>query len=116
MTNLNDMDTIELINMVAEFNDVHEFMHDEQVDRALELIVRVITKPDIPPHKAVALVAELQALSSKFAVLAAWYSTAAKGRAGSENHTKKNIYYSLRDATEKLSDSVKYSARAAVYA
>lgn len=112
---MKNMDTMELINTVSEFNDIHKFMEDEQVDRALAIVVKIMLNPDVPPQKAVPLIAELQAMSSKFAVLATWYATVNKGPAGSINHTKKNVYYSLRDAMEKLADSLKYSARLGIY-
>lgn len=106
---------IDVLNKVAEFNGVHEFMDDEQVDKALILIVKILTNPDIPPQKAIPLINELQAMSAKFGILATWYSTVEKGSPGSRNHTKKNVYYSLRDATEKLAGSLKYSARMGIH-
>lgn len=105
------MDTIELINQVSEFNEIHEFMNDPDIDNAMAAIVKIIAKPDIPAQKAVELIPQLQSMAAKFAMLAAWYTTAAKGPAGSVNHTKKNIYYSTKDALDKLVDSLKYIVR-----
>lgn len=115
MIDTKNMNTTDLINTIAEFTDVHDFMKDEQIDRALAVIVKIIMNPDVPPQKAVPLIAELQGLSAKFAILATWYATVEKGSAGSVNHTKKNVYYSMRDALEKLADSLKYSARLGIY-
>lgn len=103
--------TIDLINQVAEFTDVHDFLQDQEVDEALALIVKVFTKPDIPATQAVVLIAKLQALSAKFGILATYYSTLAKGPTGSINNKKKNIYYTLKDSIDKLVDSLKYVAR-----
>jgi len=102
---------IDLINQVAEFTDVHDFLQDQEVDEALALIVKVFTKPDIPATQAVVLIAKLQALSAKFGILATYYSTLAKGPTGSINNKKKNIYYTLKDSIDKLVDSLKYVAR-----
>jgi hypothetical protein len=107
--------TIELINQVAEFNDIHEFIDDPEVDEALALVVKIFTKPDIPSTQAVTLIAKLQALSAKFGILATYYSTLAKGPAGSVNNKKKNIYYTLKDSLDKLVDSLKYVARMNIY-
>lgn len=115
MIDTKNMDMTDLINTVSEFTEVHEFMKDDQIDRALAVIVKVMMNPDIPPNKAVPLIAELQAMSGKFAILATWYATVQKGPSGSVNHTKKNVYYSMRDALEKLADSLKYSARLGIY-
>ena len=102
---------IDLINQVAEFTDVHDFLQDQEVDEALALIVKVFTKPDIPATQAVVLIAKLQALSAKFGILATYYSTLAKGPTGSINNKKKNIYYTLKDSIDKPVDSLKYVAR-----
>jgi len=102
---------IDLINQVAEFNDINEFMKDDEVDEALALIIKIYTKPDIPSTQAVVLIAKLQAMSAKFGILATYYSTIAKGPTGSINNKKKNVYYTLKDSIDKLVDSLKYVAR-----
>lgn len=107
--------TIDIINQVVEFNDIHEFLNDPEVDEALALIVKIFTKPDIPSTQAVYLITKLQALSSKFGILATYYSTIAKGPTGSINNKKKNIYYTLKDSIDKLVDSLKYVARMNTY-
>ncbi|NDB82852.1 MAG: hypothetical protein EB127_08945 [Alphaproteobacteria bacterium] len=103
--------TIDLINQVSEFNDIHDFLNDPEADEALALVVKIFSKPDIPPTQAVVLIAKLQALSAKFGILATYYSTIAKGPAGSVNSKKKNVYYTLKDSIDKLVDSLKYVAR-----
>jgi len=107
--------TIEIINQVSEFNDIHEFLDDPEVDEALALVIKIFTKPDIPATQAVVLIAKLQALSAKFGILATYYSTIAKGPAGSINSKKKNVYYTLKDSIDKLVDSLKYVARMNIY-
>lgn len=103
--------TIDLINEVSEFADIHAFIADEGLDEAMAAVVKIISKPDIPPTQALTLIAKLQALSAKFGILASWYSTAAKGPTGSPNNIKKNIYYSSKEAIDKLVDSLKYIVR-----
>lgn len=104
-------DMIDLINQVSEFSDIHEFIQDDGLDEAMAAIVKIISKPDIPPTQALVLIAKLQALSAKFGILASWYSTAAKGPTGTPNNIKKNIYYSSKEAIDKLVDSLKYIVR-----
>jgi hypothetical protein len=50
----------------------------------------------------------LQAISAKLAVMARYYTTFEKG---GENSKKKNTYYTVSEAIDKLVDSLKYSAR-----
>lgn len=106
-----DENTLELISKVTEFNDLSEFMKDEQLDMALARVVKLMMKAEVPASVAPRLIVELQALSTKFALLAAYYSTVAKGPSGSVNANKKNIYYSTKEAINALVDALKYSAR-----
>lgn len=104
--------TIEIISAITDFNDLSEHMkHDEQLDRALELVVKLIAKPDIPPTAAPKIIVEMQALSAKFAISAALYKTFARDKAGTENNYRKEVYYTLRDAIDRVVDSLKYTAR-----
>jgi hypothetical protein len=50
-------------------------------------------------------------MSTKFAMLASVYSTILKDKAGTENNNKKNIYYSVKEALDRLVDSLKYVVR-----
>ena len=106
-----DKNTLELISDITEFNDLHEFMKDEHLDRALAIVVKFLKTPAVPSSKAPHLIMELQALSTKFAVLASVYSTIAKDKAGTANNNKKNIYYSVKESIDKLVDALKYVVR-----
>ena len=89
---MSDRSVLELVSDVTEFNDLHELMQDEQLDRALGIIVKLIMNPDIPSAKAPMLIIELQAISAKLSVLAAYYTTIARDKSGTLNYQKKNIY------------------------
>lgn len=107
-----DDNPLEFISEITEFNDLHLFMQDKQLDRAMELVVRCIMSPDVAASKAPKLIVELQALSTKFALLATTYATFKKDKAGTTNNNKKNVYYSTKEALDKLVDALKYAARA----
>lgn len=98
--------TVELLNSVSEFTDIAEYMQDEELEKALALIAKIIVNPDIPPAKATTLIVQLQSYSTKFAMLASWHAHVNKS-----DRAKKNIYYSARDAIDRLVDSLKYSTR-----
>lgn len=108
---MSDRSVLELVSDVTEFNDLHELMQDEQLDRALGIIVKLIMNPDIPSAKAPMLIIELQAISAKLSVLAAYYTTIARDKSGTLNYQKKNIYYSTKEAIDRLVDALKYAAR-----
>jgi hypothetical protein len=50
-------------------------------------------------------------MSAKFAILATYYTTIAKGPSGSVNNTKKNVYYTMKESIDKIVDALKYLAR-----
>src|SRR6476469_1769802 len=98
---------LELVSQITEFNDIHEFMEDEDVDRALELVVRLLmNKGSMPAAQAPRLIVELQALATKFAILGTYYQSI--GKAGTVEAHKKNVCYTLKDSITKLVDGLKY--------
>jgi len=108
---IQDKNTLELISDITEFNDLHEFMKDEHLDKVLAIVVKMLMNPDVPAAKAPHLIIELQAMSTKFAIMASVYSTIAKDKAGTVNNNKKNIYYSVKESIDKLVDALKYVVR-----
>jgi hypothetical protein len=108
---LENKNTLELISEITEFNDLHEFMKDEHLDKVLSIVVKLLMNPDVPAAKAPQLIIELQAMSTKFSVLASIYSTIMKDKAGTDNNNKKNVYYSVKEALDKLVDALKYVVR-----
>lgn len=107
---MEDMSTLELLSEVQQFADIHEFAEDDDLDRAMALVVKLIAKPEVPAGHAAKVIVELQALSAKFALLATYYQGI--GKTKSDAAHKKNLYYTLRDACSKLSDAVKYTQKA----
>ena len=108
---MSEKNTLELISDITEFNDLHEYMKDEQLDKAMAIVVKILMNPDVPAAKAPGLIIELQAMSTKFGMLAAYYTTIAKDKAGTVNNNKKNIYYSVKESIDKLVDALKYVVR-----
>ena len=98
--------TVELLNKLTSFNEMSEYMNDEEFTKTLTTVAKLIVNPDIPPAKATLLITQLQAYSAKFAMLAAWYSHVKK-----DDRSRKNMYYAMREATDKLVDALKYNVR-----
>ena len=102
--------TIDLVNEVAEFNDISELMNDDQLTDALGVIVKLMMNPDVPPQKAVGLIVQLEAYAAKFKMLASYYTNVKKN-----DRARKNLYYSANEAVQRLVDSLKYSAKLGSY-
>src|SRR5688500_10789847 len=82
---------LELVSQITEFNDLHEFMEDEEVDRVLHLVVKLlVNKGSVTPQLAPKLIVELQTLATKFAILGTYYQSIGKG--GTKETHKKNVY------------------------
>ena len=105
---MTEKSTIDLISELTEFNDIKAYMNDADLDYALDLIIKLIAKPDVPSSKAPDLIVKMQALSAKFALMARYYTTFEKG---GENAKKKNVYFTAEEAINKLVDALKYSAK-----
>lgn len=103
---------LELTSKITQFNDMHEFMQDPELDRAMEIVVKLImNRGEVPPLKELLLIKELQALSTSFALKAVQYATFDSGAARSEKAHKKNVYFSTKEAINKLVDALKISAK-----
>jgi hypothetical protein len=98
--------TVDLLNSINEFNEISEFMNDQELTKALVAVAKLIANPDVPPAKATLLIVQLQSYATKFAMLASWYSHVKK-----DERAKKNIYYSAKDTMERLVDALKYTVR-----
>lgn len=103
-------EVLRLIDSVTEFNDLSEFMHDEDLDKALEYVIQLIAKPDIPGDKAHQVIVRLQAISAKMGMLARYYTTFAH-TGDKEASKKKNVYYTANEEIDKIVAALKYSAR-----
>ena len=107
--------TVDLLNQVHEFNSIHEFMMDDDVDETLAIIIKIIANPDVPATQAIYLINKLQAMSAKFGVLSTYYTNIAKGSSGTPNNIKKNVYYTLKDSLDKLVSALKYTANSNIH-
>lgn len=103
---LERQDILSYIEEIEEFQQLHEFMDDEELDEAMADVVRCIRKPDVPAPYVKELITKLQALSTSFALKASFYMTF--GKDGKPEQHKKNVYYSARDAVDKLVNALKY--------
>jgi|SRR6478609_10138780 len=108
---MSDENVLELISTVTDLNDLHEYLQEDRLDEALALIIKIIMKPDVKGASLPTLIVQLQAYSAQFQIQATVYTTFKKDRAGTLNNDKKNVYYAMYDALDKLVAALKYSTR-----
>lgn len=110
---MDEMGSLELVSGITELNDIHEFMNDEELDKAMENVVKLVMNPNLKPTTAALLIVELQAAATLFAIKATHYATI--GKNGTAESHKKNVYYTMKEALTKLVDSLKYVAKSELY-
>lgn len=86
--------------------DIKDYMDDEDLSKALDLVVRVIANPNIPPQKVAVLCTQLEAYAIKFRLMFVGYMSYKKGT--TEANMKKNHYKELYTGLDRLVDSLKY--------
>lgn len=102
------MNLLEEVSNITELNEISEYMQDPDLDAAMELIIKLIAKPDVPASKAPEIITRLQAIAAKLSIMSRYYTTFEKGPEASK---KKNVYYTTADAINRVVDALKYNAR-----
>jgi hypothetical protein len=95
--------TLESINGLA---GIAEYMEDEELTTSLEMIAKLIIRPDIPIAVATVETVRLQAIAAKLSLKATWMANVDKN-----NRAKKNIYYTAAESVNNLVSALKYIAR-----
>jgi hypothetical protein len=94
------------VSMLNDLSDIAEFMGDEDLTSAINMITKLILKPDVPINIATVEIVRLQAIASKMALKATWMANVDKS-----NRAKKNIYYTAAEAINNLVSALKYITR-----
>lgn len=102
---------LEYISAIQDLLDLNDFMRDEQFEEALGLALKCIAKPDLPPAAAKKALLQMQGWAFIFKMKGQTYMTIKKGKAGSDDNHKKNVYFSVSEQCRDLSGALKYLAR-----
>jgi len=100
---LSDKTTLEQVNGLSEIAD---YMQDEELTQALTFVAKIILKPDIPVNVVTIEIVRLQAIATKMAFRATWFTNVEKG-----DRAKKNIYYTAAESINQLVSALKYITR-----
>lgn len=103
---MSEQTTAEMLNETAELLEVANYLDDPQVTEALELIVKLMASPDVPPQKAGPLIVKVEAMASKFKMMAAYNTHINK-----TDRARKNLLYSLSESMERIAGGLKYLLR-----
>src|SRR5690349_4293567 len=98
----------EYLSTVYELNETALEIQDDDLSDALDSVIKLIAKPDVPVKAVAPLIVKLQAQAVKFKMQAKYYMLINKE---GEAAKKKNIYLSMAEALKDLVDSLKYLAK-----
>ena len=99
------------LSKIQDLMDLHDFMDDEDLAAAMDLALKCIAKPDIPPANAKAAIVKLEAMAFKFKMMGNVYMTIKMGKAGTDENKRKNVYFSVSEQCHELSQALKYILR-----
>jgi hypothetical protein len=101
-----DQSVFEYISTVTEINDMSSIMQDKKLDEALELIIKLTVKPDVPAAVIGRTVVQARALAAELKLKAKYYMIWEK-----DERDKKNLYFTVAEELSGLADALKYLAR-----
>lgn len=100
--------SLEYLSTIQDLVDMNDFMQDAQFEAALELVVKCTAKPDMPPAVAKRAIVQMQSWAFIFKMKGQKYMTIDKGKAGSDENHKKNVYFSVSEQCHDMAQSLKY--------
>ena len=95
------------ISQISGLDEIAQYVDDPQLTEALEVIVKIIMKPDIPPQVAAFEIVRLQAIAAKLKMRGVWMANVDK----TGDRAKKNLYYAAADELDKVVSSLKFLVR-----
>jgi hypothetical protein len=101
-----DKSLLEYITTVTEMNDLSKVMNDPKLDEALDLIIKLTVKPDVPSQVIAKTIVQARALAAEFKLKGKYYMIFDK-----EERDKKNVYLSVAEELVGLADALKYLVR-----
>lgn len=105
------IETLQYLSNIQDLVDLADFVDDDRLRNAMDKMVKIMYKPEIPHAKIGAMITEFTVWGNIFAAEAATYMTIKKAKAGTENNYKKNIYFTMSEECHKLAAALKYQAR-----
>jgi len=99
----------DIISVSEEFVKLSENIEDENLDKAMMYIAKLIEDPTLDPLSAQWAIVHLESLAASFGLKSVHYKT--YGKKGQEERYRKDVYYTARDAVRHLVDALKYVIR-----
>lgn len=102
---------LEKTSDIQDVLDLNDWLDDTNYTEALNKLINVIVRDEIKPEKCAQLVVKFAALGGLFNQKAQSYMTIHKGKAGTTENMKKNVYFAMSKDCYELSAALKYMVR-----
>jgi hypothetical protein len=91
------------IEHIAALKDLNEYLDDDDINNALEILIGLITKPDVAPAVVGPTIVKLQAIAAKCKLMASMEAHVYK-----KDRARKNLLFSVADALDNTVAALKY--------
>lgn len=91
------------LESIKELKDLNEYIDDADLEEALNTLLKLIAKPDIPHQSLGPLIVKLQAISGKLKVMASVETHLYK-----KDRSRKNLLYTVCDVIDANVQALKY--------
>lgn len=91
---------------IKSLDDLNALLDDPDLTEAINIVLKLIAKPDIPQTALSPTIVKLQAISAKLNMMAAVETHLYK-----TDRTRKNLLYSVRDSIDSVVAALKYATR-----
>jgi hypothetical protein len=102
---------LEYISGIQDFIDLDLKVGDEELQKAIDIALKCIYKPNPNPAQARQAMLQLQGYAFKFKMQALVYMQIHTGKTGSDENIKKNAYMYASEQADKLAQTLKYLVR-----
>lgn len=99
------------LSNIQDLMDLSDFMDDPDFTEALELALKCIAKPDLPPANARRALMKMQGYAFMFRMKGQVYMTIKADKSGTDNNKRKNVYFSVSEQCNLMAQTLKYLMR-----
>jgi hypothetical protein len=91
------------LESIKELKDLNDYLNDQDLEDALNILLKLISKPDLPHQVLGPTIVQLQAISGKLKVMASVETHLYK-----KDRARKNLLYTVSDVIDNNVQALKY--------
>jgi hypothetical protein len=91
------------LESIKELKDLNEYVKDDDLENALNILLKLIAKPDLPHQVLGPTIVQLQAIAGKLKIMAAVETHLYK-----KDRARKNLLYTISEVIDSNVNALKY--------